>query len=65
MRLLTITFLLLALLLTSLDAGPKATVTVVGIRWYNSLEAAKQQAKREKKPILHMQMFGRIDDAYC
>lgn len=61
----TVILLLSMIFIVPLYTEPKATVNVAGIQWYNTLEAAKRQAQREKKPILHLQMFGRIDDAYC
>ena len=36
-----------------------------GIRWLTSFEKAKQQALREKKPVLLFQLFGKLDDALC
>jgi len=45
---------------------PKAaTVTVAGVPWQNSFETAKALARSEGKLVLHLQMFGRLDDAFC
>jgi ABC-type proline/glycine betaine transport system substrate-binding protein len=41
------------------------TVQVGDVAWVESLEAAMPIAKREGKPILHLQMFGRLDDDFC
>lgn len=65
MRKSIIALLFSVMLAAPLYTGTKTTVNVAGIEWHNTLKAAKQQAQREKKPILHLQMFGRIDDAYC
>ena len=49
---------------------PEATpagkpVTLAGKTWLGSLDEALVVAKRENKPVLHLQMFGSLDDAYC
>ena len=38
---------------------------VAGVAWETSFEAAKEQAKKEGKPILLMQLFGKLDDEFC
>jgi hypothetical protein len=40
-------------------------VMVAGVAWDSSLGSAEARAKREHKPILLLQMFGRLDDALC
>jgi hypothetical protein len=40
-------------------------VELAGLEWHGSLGAALQIAKKENKPVLHLQMFGKLDDAYC
>jgi hypothetical protein len=35
------------------------------IAWETSFEAAKQQAAREGKPILLLNLFGRLDEEFC
>lgn len=45
---------------------PAAPVTkLAGVEWQTSLAAATRKAEATGKPILHLQMFGRLDDAYC
>jgi hypothetical protein len=46
------------------SAKSKKTL-VAGVAWETSFEAAKEQAKREGKPILLMQLFGKLDDEFC
>jgi hypothetical protein len=41
----------------STDAG--------AIRWEKSLAAARGRAQREKKPLLLMHLFGRLDEPFC
>lgn len=41
------------------------SVTIEGTPWISGLEAARAEAKAVGKPILHLQMFGALDDAYC
>ena len=41
------------------------TANTGGIRWLTSFEKAKQQALREKKPVLLFQLFGKLDEALC
>jgi hypothetical protein len=58
----------LAALTLSLSASAKPTskkVVLAGVPWESSLDAAKPRAKKEGKPILHLQMFGRLDDSFC
>ena len=70
MRLAKSALLLTIALATVCGAG---TTTIAGagktrvghIFWENSLQAAEARAQREHKPILHLQMFGRLDDALC
>jgi hypothetical protein len=65
MRKTVFAFLTLALLATvSIAAGTKR-VTLAGVTWEPSLVNAEFRAKVEHKPILHLQMFGRLDDALC
>jgi hypothetical protein len=45
-----------------LDFG---TVELADATWLGSFEAATRAAAQQGKPILHFQMFGRLDDAYC
>ena len=46
------------------DVAPPS-VTLAGLTWYNSLDTALAKAKAEDKPVLHLQMFGKLDDDYC
>jgi hypothetical protein len=50
--------------LTMPNSQPPA-VTVAGVRWESSFAAAKARAKAEHKPILFLQMFGKLDDDFC
>lgn len=57
-----------AMLTTSADArsvpAPK-TVTLAKASWLGSWDSAKREAARDGRPILHLQMFGELDDAFC
>ncbi|MEZ0324381.1 MAG: hypothetical protein ACAH95_00600 [Fimbriimonas sp.] len=47
------------------SAGPSASkggLVVHGVRWETSLEAAKNAATIDRKPILHLQSFGKPGD---
>ena len=46
-------------------AGAKRSVEVAGVEWLSSLDAAMPKAHSEGKLILHLQMFGDLDDAFC
>jgi hypothetical protein len=35
------------------------------IAWEKSLDAARARAQRENKPLFVLQMFGRLDEAFC
>ena len=41
------------------------TITLAGQTWRGSLQEALAIAKWENKPVLHLQMFGKLDDDYC
>jgi hypothetical protein len=41
------------------------TVQLAGATWLGSFDEAVRQARESGRPILHLQMFGRLDDAYC
>jgi hypothetical protein len=41
------------------------TCTVAGVRWFEGIAQAKQVAAERRKPILLLQMFGSLDDAFC
>ena len=47
-----------------LDSPPKS-VSLAGTPWYSDLSVATKIAEREKKPLLILQMMGRLDDAFC
>ena len=53
----------------ALRADPPAAAAdravVAGVSWHSDLKAASEQARREDKPILLLQMFGRLDDELC
>ena len=44
-------------------AQPK--VSLAGLTWESSLQDALTKASLENKPVLHLQMFGKLDDAFC
>jgi hypothetical protein len=39
--------------------------TTPGLKWEPSFDAAVAQAKTSGKPILLLQLFGRLDDELC
>jgi hypothetical protein len=43
----------------------KPKVVIGGVTWENNLEVALTRAKKENKPVLHLQMFGNLDDEFC
>ena len=45
-------------------ARPKV-VELAGVAWYSDLTDAKKLAERDKKPLLILQMMGKLDDAFC
>lgn len=50
----------------SKDAKPASPIVeLAGATWHGSFDQALLVAKSEGKPVLHFQMFGRLDDAYC
>jgi hypothetical protein len=51
------TQLILALSMTT----PKIDVSP----WTSDLKAAYARARKENKPVLHLQLMGRLDDAFC
>jgi len=46
-------------------APEKAKIVLAGVTWENSLEAALARSAKENKPVLHLQMFGNLDDEFC
>ena len=44
---------------------PKGPVVLNGVSWLRSFEEAKRQAQASGKPILHLQMFGSLDEEFC
>ena len=60
----------LALMGGNLPAGttapkPAAPTTIGGVTWETSFAAAKARAARERKPILLLHLFGRLDEEFC
>lgn len=48
------------------DPSVRPTRTVVhGVAWEANFDAALARAKSEGKPVLMLQMFGRLDDEFC
>ena len=43
----------------------QATSAMGGITWEISFKSAIARASREHKPILHLQLFGKLNDALC
>ena len=47
-------------------ATPTPAITdVAGVGWHNSFEDARQVSRATGKPILHLQMFGKLNDEFC
>jgi hypothetical protein len=44
---------------------PGKNVELAGAVWLGSFDMAKKEAREAGKPILHLQMFGALDDAMC
>lgn len=42
-----------------------ANVTLGGVGWQEGLAPALVQARELNRPVLHLQMMGRLDDAFC
>ncbi len=40
-------------------------VEIAGSLWHSSLNQALLLATKLDKPVLHLQMFGRLDDEFC
>lgn len=40
-------------------------VELAGVRWESSLEFARQRAQAENKPLLVLDMLGRLDERWC
>jgi hypothetical protein len=38
---------------------------LAGVVWESSFAAAKARAEREGKPVLLLQLFGRLDEEFC
>jgi hypothetical protein len=48
------------------SAGINAAPVVIGsVSWTSSMPDAMSRAKAQGKPILHLQMFGRLNDEFC
>ena len=45
--------------------APSVNVEIAGATWHGSFDEAVERAMKEDKPVLHLQMFGKLDDAYC
>ena len=50
---------------SSVPVEPAHPVTLAGLTWLGSLNEAIAIAAQENKPVLHLQIFGRLDDAFC
>lgn len=46
-------------------AGSKDCVELAGARWESSWDLARQRAVAEGKPILLLDMVGRLDEKWC
>jgi hypothetical protein len=42
-----------------------APTDIAGVRWESSFAAGLKRGKAEGKPVLLLQMFGRLDDDLC
>jgi len=47
------------------DEKASHDVEIAGSVWRTSFEEAKYLAQEQGKPILHLQMFGELDDEFC
>jgi hypothetical protein len=47
------------------ESAPALNVEIAGATWLGSFDEAVERAMSEDKPVLHLQMFGKLDDAYC
>lgn len=66
----TICIALLGALATAQDgaseAEPSPTRCAPGlVSWHANFETAVERARVSSKPVLHFQLLGRLDDAYC
>ena len=41
------------------------TVAPGNVHWCSSLEEAVKKAREERKPVLHFQLLGRLDQELC
>ena len=64
-KLIFITLLTLSMSGLANNKGATGKVELAGSTWVEGLEAAQQQAKRENKPILLLEMMGRLDEKWC
>ena len=42
-----------------------APTRIAGVTWETSVARAMERARREGKPILLLQLFGRLDEEFC
>lgn len=40
-------------------------VTLAGVKWYGNPATAARIAAQQKKPVLVLDMFGRLDETFC
>lgn len=45
--------------------GPKPKLMLGGVEWESDWGAALASAKRENKPILKLDLLGRLDEEFC
>ena len=70
MRKLTLTAVMLASL-TLMGAavhartGDAGRTHLAGVAWENSPASAREKARREGRPVLLLQLFGRLDEEFC
>jgi len=57
-------FLIATLFFCTLGAQAE-TFEIAGAAWESSWEQAVSRARREGKPILHLQMLGHLDEKWC
>lgn len=47
------------------QATPAVASAIGGVHWYSDLAAARARAARTGKPVLELQLFGRLDERWC
>lgn len=56
---------LLPTLAVRADQAPPSTTRIAGVAWYASFDAACALARERNKPVLLLEMIGRLDQEHC